>query len=539
MNRRYLEIDSTFRNRTLYSNPSNFEILFSQSGCRDSKNAYDPIALSAPIIEWCPQDIYDNKPTVYPHPSNTSTQFIVCVDTSGVVDACRQKYKKRNYYNGYPFYISGGVYALVTSSQYINTSDNKDYFRFTIDNSQQDNEYNVDITYIFDISNGFIWVPCSFNYDNEYICDYYLYNDTIQKHVKIESFDGFTHQIGITVDNITDWTDTHCYSIRKELPSVAGTLQVCQPFWSSNKIVLPDNTNITIGDYIRITSGDNKCRIFRICGYTGKGYVLTNGKSTGNKICASQDPPPYPDMCNDPNEGDYWYTYTNCAPLLCKYESNWTDIQPILSCVNDGTKITIGDTEICLPYILQVEPIFTKDADPVDIYKLEQFTDISCHRFEILRFSRDNVVPLEYSGSHISQQEMVCYEVELLNLILPNKILKCGGLPAFYPFLYVALQNVSSPGAGLRNIIYSNNPNARRMLFKVPITDTSNPLTVPFINLSSRMVQTIKFKPNDNLFFGVYLPNGEPFELDIKDNMSPLCPNSLVQISATFSIKRL
>ena len=79
-------------------------------------------------------------------------------------------------------------------------------------------------------------------------------------------------------------------------------------------------------------------------------------------------------------------------------------------------------------------------------------------------FSYDNEVPFTYTGSLVSQQEMVCYEVELLNLILPNRTLKSGGRSAFYPFFYVELQNISSSSAGTKNIIYSNNPNSTRIV---------------------------------------------------------------------------
>ena len=79
--------------------------------------------------------------------------------------------------------------------------------------------------------------------------------------------------------------------------------------------------------------------------------------------------------------------------------------------------------------------------------------------FEILQFTRDNAVPFCYSGSLVSQQEMVCYEIELINLVLPNKTLTSGGRTAFYPYVYVELQNVSGASAGTKCVIYSNNPN--------------------------------------------------------------------------------
>jgi hypothetical protein len=162
--------------------------------------------------------------------------------------------------------------------------------------------------------------------------------------------------------------------------------------------------------------------------------------------------------------------------------------------------------------------------------------------FVILPFSYDNLNPFVYTGSLVSQQELVCYEVQLLNLVLPNVVLgtASGSLISFYPYIYVALQNVTAAGARLNNIIYSNNPNATRVLFRCPIKDVPNPVNSTFIKIDgSGMVQTIKFRPNDTLFFGVYLPNGEVFTTILNETVSPELPNPVIQISACFSIKRL
>ena len=160
----------------------------------------------------------------------------------------------------------------------------------------------------------------------------------------------------------------------------------------------------------------------------------------------------------------------------------------------------------------------------------------------ILPFSYDGFNPFVYTGSRISQQEMTCYTIELKNLVLPNQVLDggFGSLIPFYPYVYVELQNVTAAGAGLNNVLYSNNPNATKMMFRVPITDVPNPLNSTYIKLDSRgVVQTLKFKPNDNLKFGVYLCDGTPFETLIKDTKSPLRPNPLIQISAIFAIQRI
>jgi len=162
--------------------------------------------------------------------------------------------------------------------------------------------------------------------------------------------------------------------------------------------------------------------------------------------------------------------------------------------------------------------------------------------YELLPFSYDGFNPFVYTGSMLSQTEQVCYSIELKNLVLPNQILDggFGSLISFYPYIYVELQNVSAPSSGTNNIIYSNNPNSTKMMFRVPITDVPNPLNSTFIKLDSRgAVQTLKFKPNDNLKFGVYLSDGTPYTTLLKDTPCPMKPNALVQISALFAIKRL
>jgi hypothetical protein len=167
---------------------------------------------------------------------------------------------------------------------------------------------------------------------------------------------------------------------------------------------------------------------------------------------------------------------------------------------------------------------------------------VATNAFELLPFSRDNYNTLMYSGSMVSQSEMVCYEVELMNLVLPNRTLAVGqgSRIAFYPYVYVELTNVSSASAGTRNILYSNNPNSSRMLFRAPIDDIPNPVVSSFIKIDSDgTVQTVKFKPNDTLHFSVRLPNGELYRTVLDENFSPEPPNAENQISALFAIKRL
>lgn len=154
----------------------------------------------------------------------------------------------------------------------------------------------------------------------------------------------------------------------------------------------------------------------------------------------------------------------------------------------------------------------------------------------------DNEMPLLYSGSMVSQQEMVCYEITLINLVLPNAPVLGGngGRIAFYPYVYVQLENVTSPSGGNSINIYSNNPNSRRMLFRAAIDDVNNPGSTPFIKINSDgQSMTVKFKPNDNLRFSVHLPDGTVFDTVLSENPSPEPANPYSQLSAMFAIRRI
>ena len=158
-------------------------------------------------------------------------------------------------------------------------------------------------------------------------------------------------------------------------------------------------------------------------------------------------------------------------------------------------------------------------------------------RIEILSFSYDNLNPFVYTGSVLSQQELVCYELDLLSLILPTEQLKVmnGGIITQYRFVYVELSNTCS--VGTRNVLYSNNPNSTRALFKVPIFDIQDPPY--FVKIGGGSSQTVKFKPNDTLLFSVTMSNGEVFETVCEESFSPFAPEPRIQITAMFGLKRI
>ena len=163
--------------------------------------------------------------------------------------------------------------------------------------------------------------------------------------------------------------------------------------------------------------------------------------------------------------------------------------------------------------------------------------------FNILPYDEDHVVPMNYTGSTVSQSQMVCYQMTLESITIPNvtiTALGLGGLIAFYPYIYVEFRNESaSSSQGNTPTLYSNNPASNTALWKCSITDTPTPLISRFIKIRADGMQTVKFKPNDDLYFKVTMPNGQTFETSLKDTAPPLLPNLLLQISFSVGIERL
>jgi len=169
-----------------------------------------------------------------------------------------------------------------------------------------------------------------------------------------------------------------------------------------------------------------------------------------------------------------------------------------------------------------------------DLFQMETVDTIN-----ICSFSKEIATPLNYTGSIVSQNQSVCYEISLLNLTLPNVPLLTGSRIAFYPYVYVELSNVTAPVRAGPGTIYSNNPNSKRALFIAAVGQVAQPDLGTFLTLSCSMKKTVKFKPNDNLIFRVFLPNGTLFQTLLPDVLVPYEPDSRLQVQATFSIARV
>jgi len=162
--------------------------------------------------------------------------------------------------------------------------------------------------------------------------------------------------------------------------------------------------------------------------------------------------------------------------------------------------------------------------------------------YEIISFFKDGCINMDYRGTIVSSNQMVCYSLSINTLILPNQILNLpfGSLTSSYPYVFVEITNETASSGHNKSIIYSNNPNAVSATFICSISDVNNPIITKFININSdRSSQIVKFKPNDNLKFRVSMPDGSTFQTELNDYIPPLQTNPLLQITCLVEIIRL
>lgn len=540
-NNRYLEIDSTYRNRNEWPLAGEFMVPISQSGRKNQQDAIDPVCLSAPIVSWSSTNLdkagfggvslTGNFPYAAATPINYATDpFAVVIDsTAGTMQ------QSDNYYTGLVLEIvvkPGGdkIYRRIVGFKYLSTYQTsvgppivvKDFGIVTLDSGFSDAvvlpsaTYTItDFTDFNDKSNPNIFVP-SGNLQIDAYANTILYNETRLQYRPVRFYDGpVTHGMILTTQtspvatNISGpipagWTVNDNFSIRKEVP-----------FLPRLGTTYPTVTAATINTVTINIPGLG----IPITGVNGTGQNINTNFFRNYAVRILPNPT---EAAGPPPAPVTRYNYKLTPPLNeCRVIGN--------SVYNFVT----GDLVITTVQSFTTNPTAT-------IVTNSPLTSIGV--VEILTFSYDNFNPFTYTGSLVSQQEMVCYEIELLNVVLPNQVLLAGrgGRIAFYPYVYIELSNVSASGSGLRNVIYSNNPNSSSVTFRAPIDDIQNPQTSTFIKIDGNgMVQTIKFKPNDNLFFKVTLSTGEIYNTINQETVSPFKPNELAQISALFSMRRL
>jgi hypothetical protein len=519
----YLEINSGYRNRTQWPLASEFDVFFSQSGNRDRFSAVDPVCKSAPRIVFTPfkpitGNIVEYPTGVYPNDTgvgagSAATHIFVKILTTQYTS------REPNYYAGAVLVINRGT-SLAPQLEYyrisetvfylvgpvrdpqINALDTYDFFLFVLsdrlsadirpglpfeirDPSQftgSTNPLGPPITikqYYFPA----LFIPKGVNSNNFYI-SYIIYNQTLNEWLPITYYNGVTHM-----------ASTYPYE-GTPFDFEATTFQHFTPgTWSR------EHTYI-----IRRAPPDEFGTIISV--------NPTNPYQVELALTSSNIPEYY--------TGSF---LRNQVPFqFFPYSFN-----------NPNYKIMAYD------------PAFPDWAGPpgsvIPVATLDKVYDTTLNSaYEIMQFTMDNEQPFPYNGSVVSFREAVCFDVSLLNIVLPNAFLATsnGSRAVFYPYIYVELTPINNSERFGPNSITSNNPYARRMLFRALVRDTVSDTTSPFVRIDGGgMVQRVKLMPCDNFHFSVHLPDGELFKTVLPEFYSPDYPYELNQISAVFSFKQV
>jgi hypothetical protein len=536
---RYIEIDSTYRNRNKWPNPAEFEVVVAQSGRKDKMIADDPVSDSAPInnFYW--------KSNIFKQNSSANSILTSVEDVTDSnwqasgdnktlisitpVDAHPNNFQTiENYYTGAIAYNTNTFQASrIVSYVYLGDRHAQiivEGFTGTEINHQIRISDPSDITTF--TGYGLIFVPNGRTGSNAYP-GYILYNSSTHTYGNILGYNAVTRLLKVDITGLTwDLGLNQIFSIHKK-PPISDLLNNSQ----ADKLVLSLPTNFTneqntyFNSYISLFQLSPR-RIIRYETFTGKTPGIADNNTT----------------IKFPNTASKVNGYYNNAYIQIMSGSSAGQVRKIINYTVTGIEPNLSlVASVELPFApgnIENNVDFTFRSIFLDSPLEEAGTNTSA--FQIFPFSSDNHNPFVYTGS--MQQEIVCYQIELLNIIIPNKILNCGvgGRIAFYPYIYVELSNISGSSSGMKNSIYSNNPNATSMVFRVPIYDVQNPTNSSFVKLDGDgMTQTLKFKPNDSIFFSVHLSNGELFKTLESETYSPLSPNPEIQISAAFSFKKV
>lgn len=568
-NVRYLELDSTYRNRNDWPIPGEFEVPIAQSGTKTRLTALDPISLATPIIEFNGSFVNNTDSATI----NVNIELMAPpIGVSGnpreffVVGDMDELRPELNFYKGAVIVVDPGgateVRRIIDKYEYISVDKAKIIVIDGIPDTVLVDGVLATITNPTDATalvGDRVFVPYT-PIINNYLINCQIENIRLGETKTIIAFDGLLGIAQLDSPPAATWLPTDYYIIRKNSPMDTGTV-TSGIFLSKVKdsLLLPA-TSITTG--VTFSTPGLYNNIPTTTGGVGTGAILsirTINPTTVSSVTVTSSGSGY--LVGDTltvaagllGINSTVLTFTLLADDFIVPTTTVVPLALTASSTNDiyvGGYLRIGvDTSGLAPDSIappegETRRIVAYDGETKTVSVSPAFSvaPTTSNTYEVLGFSRDNFVPFTYTGSLVSQQESVCYEIELLNLVLPNQELRVGvgGRIAFYPYVYVELQNTSGSSAGTKNIIYSNNPNATRMLFRAAIDDINDPIRSPFIKIDSDgMKQTVKFKANDNLKFGVYLPNGQIFDTFDSEHYGPSPPNGLKQISALFSLRRL
>lgn len=268
MSKKYIEIDSSFRDRNLYPNVGEFQIQVSQISSKARLDADDPVSDQAPLLVFNAS----NFNTTSGAATFTATSAASTINLAGamgdtsttlIVTATDTVNHTLNYYVGCIAYVSTTVAQRITGWEYLYTIGGTQYFAMktqnaltvTIGTTTMVIKSGTDVT--SDTSNPLIYIPTGKDIDNYYI-SYLLYNQTMNQYRPIATYSGITRLARLdtsTLGAVSGWANTDTFVLRKALPYERGTAISGGDFEVDLAATASEEDEFYTNSYIRFTSG--------------------------------------------------------------------------------------------------------------------------------------------------------------------------------------------------------------------------------------------------------------------------------------------
>ena len=486
------------------------------------------------------------------------------------------------YYNGSLVYINNHYYKILkweslteTSiiPSIINSEDNKIKYQVTFNNKVVGDIGSVgviiDSTNLNDLYNPMFFIPRGSSENNNYVNNY-LVNENNGEYNIIYYYDSVNHVAGLKLENPlnNEWKNNCCYSIRKNPPKIYNinndnyllkpkTIDTEAPISNISFIL---NNLYNLGD---ITNSFLEIRLLRSClndtrkiikYYNIKDKIISKEGNITNAIYIK------PKLWNNYYTNDTTNLQNNnisyFVGLYIRIISDIDNNDQIRLVMFHQTIKDKNDKPIYEKLILsdtvnlEFKTSFSINSGLLDkelSYNITGYDDdivgdnSDGFKFWILPTDYDNLNPFVQTKCIGDTNQLSCYTIDLIHLILPNQLINTykGGRLSSHPFLYVSISNVSL-GNFNKYILLSNNPNSSSAIFRVKISDVTDIFLTNFVKFTGDGVrQTIKFKTDDTLHFSIFFPNGELFKTTRYECFSPYEINQNIQISSLFGLDRV
>ena len=298
---KYLELDSAFRNREIYSNPAQFSVDISQTGMRGQETAFDPVTYAYPQNVFVPFVVVDflyNPSTTDDVITSTSSNTTFVLYFVGLTQPTTN-----GYYVGSVLFQTTDVpigsakqVRRILEWTFLKDNGTNQYFLVTIESAFD--TFNPASALTFNIYNPtdistpttpYMFIPSSLGIPNFYN-KYLMYNQTRGNYASILSFDKTTHLAKLSDITGLGWATTDAFVIRQTVPRSRGTVATASGniinlgfVWDQSymnnfvriyaDIHSVDYTLVKITGFVFTTTVVNGITIYH---YTNKAYVTPN-----------------------------------------------------------------------------------------------------------------------------------------------------------------------------------------------------------------------------------------------------------------------